>query len=821
MASAGRQRPSGSAGRASYGQGGVRAGGDPVPFGATQGRSEEKEREICRTAIYGIVSFDPVRPPRRNDLNATQYVAKYGRPRMVPELPVQATTTEAAFFQRARAHLTRKELLPDKSPLSRRHTPHTEFLKCLHLFGAGILNRDELLLLLKGLFMQGHAPKSGVNAGGGAANAEVAAAANRLVKELEQILIGRGPYAEQQRRTKDDSKYGSVPARDYDYSEAEQPTPSYRTLPSDVPKKSFFSHSGQSDADAAVLNDTVVCVPSRPPNGNGSKKKLWESAEDYDGIKRRKNFYEEAMAKAEDDHFEVDMAIERNSAAKRQVEPLAEEAALLRENEEKDGQPIGRLRYKLRSRSLSSNHIGAIARLYGDRGDEVLHHLGRNPLCVLPIVWRRLNEKDQEWRKARTVLTKEWRQILEDNQEGSRDVQCYFDRKEVDRCLSTNNILDQCERAKYFAEHSGEQNVHTAVKLFMPEFATSCHDPSALLFQPHLLVAMSNSMPHKDACQCLVSVLASGTSKSSSDREKASRMWAEFVVPWFVPTDAVAKEQGEPPASDNNAVISGDETSGGGAALLDPSHKILFGTEKVYICLRLYSHLVSVLAMARDLLGEGEPPHSKNSGEDEPPQSKSSDENMPDEVSATAMSPSLSPMAAAQVHSVQSTSPGHPGESAQTADEDEPKDEKPKYTGYSGLLAVLKDYLSGGLNYATYEMWCRTLSNEKVTEFASIPRLLNKIADSLVRVAKEDSLPRLYGLARPDSMNDPVLLRTQSLNVCSDATYRIQYHPSDADGYISFTFLPTNVELLTAPSSGDADVGESLEVEPSAKRMKI
>ena len=187
---AGRQRPVSGGHRSagtSYGPPLHGPGRDPVPFGATQARSEEKEREICRTAIYGIVSFDPVRPPRRHELNAAQLVAKYGRPRMVPELPVQATTTEAAFFQRARAHLTRKELLPDKSPLSRRHTPHTEFLKCLHLFGAGILNRDELVLLLKGLFMQGHAPKSGANAGGGAANADVAAAANQLVKELEQV----------------------------------------------------------------------------------------------------------------------------------------------------------------------------------------------------------------------------------------------------------------------------------------------------------------------------------------------------------------------------------------------------------------------------------------------------------------------------------------------------------------------------------------------------------------------------------------------------------------------------------------------------------
>jgi histone deacetylase complex regulatory component SIN3 len=36
-----------------------------TPFGATQGRSDEREREICRSSIYGSVLFAPVRPPRR------------------------------------------------------------------------------------------------------------------------------------------------------------------------------------------------------------------------------------------------------------------------------------------------------------------------------------------------------------------------------------------------------------------------------------------------------------------------------------------------------------------------------------------------------------------------------------------------------------------------------------------------------------------------------------------------------------------------------------------------------------------------------------
>ena len=37
----------------------------PIPFGATQGRSDDREREICRSSVYGSVAFAPVRPPRR------------------------------------------------------------------------------------------------------------------------------------------------------------------------------------------------------------------------------------------------------------------------------------------------------------------------------------------------------------------------------------------------------------------------------------------------------------------------------------------------------------------------------------------------------------------------------------------------------------------------------------------------------------------------------------------------------------------------------------------------------------------------------------
>lgn len=716
---------------------------------------------------------------------------------MVPELPVQPTTTESAFFQRARAHLTRKELLPDKSPLSRRHTPHAEFLKCLHLFGAGLLNRDELMLLLKGLFMQGHAPKSGVNAGGGAANAQIAAAANDLMKELEGILMGRGPYADQERAKMENSKYGAVAVRDYDYGDSDRPTPSYRTLPTGFPKKSFYSHSGQSEEDASVLNHTAVCVP--PDAGvTGLRKKIWDSPDQYDGVKERKNFYEETMMKIEEDHFEVDMAIERNAAAKRQVDPLAEEASLLRENEEKDGQPIGRLRYKLRSRSLSSNHIGAIARLYGNKGDEVLHHLSRNPLCVLPIVWRRLNEKDAEWRKARTELTQDWKIALKENHEGANDVKCYFERKEIERSLASEVLLQECEDAGRFAKDAPA--AHAAVQAILPTFEMSSADPKAIQYQPNLKLRMSDAMPHSDAVQCLMM-------DGNNVKAGVSRILADFIVPFFNISPSVAEElmkitKADKPTNTTKyskgqivKTVFGDgevlstsglesstlmyevkvstgialirpsaivqvlpgatgpieQVEGNSGAIVDSSYKVIFGGEKIYLFLRMYCLLVDTLSRARNLLD------SAKEGETAPVR-KDTDETYQEDESV-----------------------------------------KPKYTGYDGLVALLKDHLSGGPTYAQYETWCRSLSKAKVAELASIPRILEKCREALAKVAKEDILHFLFDLSRFEQMKDLTLLRSESLKISHDAVYRIQY--SSSDGQLSCTYLPPRIDLVTDASS--------------------
>lgn len=148
--------------------------------------------------------------------------------------------------------------------------------------------------------------------------------------------------------------------------------------------------------------------------------------------------------------YEYEMAIERNSYAIRQLDNIAEEATRLREQEEKDGQPIGRLQYKLPIRSLNHVHIGAIARVYGESGDEVVQHLLSNALVVLPIVCQRLKEKDAEWRKVKSELSKEWKVLLSDNYEGSLDVLCYFYKRELEKNFYADRLLEVCSKEQLF-----------------------------------------------------------------------------------------------------------------------------------------------------------------------------------------------------------------------------------------------------------------------------------------------------------------------------------------------------------------------------------
>lgn len=330
-------------------------------------------------------------------------------------------------------------------------------------------------------------------------------------------------------------------------------TPSYKTYPSDYPYEDFFIHSGQTAADASVLNTSVVCVRNEKKTSS-SKMRILDSLEEYDGVRTRRNIYEEALSKAGEERFEVDFALETNASAMRQVQPLSEEVSMLKDNEEKEGQPIGRLHYELRPRSLLSTHIGAIARLYGERGDEVIHHLMKNPISVLPIVFKRLKEKDIEWRRARVELTKHWRSISESNYEASLNVTSYFNRREIEKSIGHDLLTEECKRAFHFVKKPKE--VQKATEAIAATFSTHHTDSSMLLFHSHASVNVTNTMPHKDLYECLRLQVLNSSAKTNADREKVSRIWTEFILPIFnLPTHWFLNELRDKARSNKSSCI--------------------------------------------------------------------------------------------------------------------------------------------------------------------------------------------------------------------------------------------------------------------------
>jgi histone deacetylase complex regulatory component SIN3 len=793
-----------------------------IAFGATAPRSGEREKEIQKSAVYGKVLYGPSRPPKKNALNVQQAAQKNGRPSMIPPLPAQPTTAEAAFFERVRRHLGRKELSPDK-PVGRvRHTPYAEFLKCMHLFASGILSKEDLVMMLRGLFVQGHTPKSGINAGGGASNPSIMNDAHELMKEFEEILIGRGPYANQQSQQKDKSKYGGKRTRDFEIKDENRVTPSYAEFPKDYPADLFMSHTGQTEADAMVLNTSLTCV------GSVDKGLYTESPEDYDAVRMRRNAYEEAMFKIEDERFEVDMAIERNAFAMRQIEPIAEEVQMLREGEEKDGQPIGRLQYKLRQRTLNSIQINAIGRVYGDHGDEVIQHLIRNPLAVLPIVWNRLRQKDQEWRKQKSEMMTRWKAGCESNYEGSMDFLCYPKRRALERRFGLDQLREECRLARDFCKSNERRIGGGAVS-----FGLSVPDKSALLYEPYAVVEMKPESPaHHNTVKLVMHHIQKKCEGMADMREKVGRIWSEFVISFFdYPCNWVLDEAREsfrgkinnfvvkyatgervmtalgkgtiqaflntedgpryrvklpfgsavlqPYAvlhnvdaedgskyfrrddemvKDKDCAVAG-ETNGDSSLVVDDKFKVMFGSDSIYLFLRLYAFLVSLLDDIQDHIRRNPTPQD----------------------------PAL-----AYHNPINS-------------------DEHPQATSkldFASVMSNLHKAIDKTITAKDFESFCRRVNNGIVYKMAVLPRLVEKCGDIMMKVAEEDLLPRLFDICQYTGQN-PVSLRNACLVISPEVSYRIQYNSSS--GRLYFSYLPEGEELSTVPMGDHDDDDEGME----------
>lgn len=263
------------------------------------------------------------------------------------------TTEESAFFERV------KRFLGDK-------TAYAEFLKCLNLFCQDIIKIQDLVTLV-----------------------------HRFIGQNEELFGWFKRYIGFKEAPHDDTpiwRLGEAVVNENGELnlQACKKTGSYRIYPKShlLPKSSH-----RTDIGKEALNDSMVSCPVF-------------NSEDSTFIASKKNQYEEALFRCEDERFEMDLLIEYNLATIAVFEPLARKIESMSDQEKNSlvlGPELGG--------TSAVIYKKAIRKIYGEKADEVIAGLQKTPSVALPVVLRRLKQKDDEWRRVQRDWNKVWRDI--------------------------------------------------------------------------------------------------------------------------------------------------------------------------------------------------------------------------------------------------------------------------------------------------------------------------------------------------------------------------------------------------------------------------
>ncbi|GMK60011.1 hypothetical protein CspeluHIS016_0902280 [Cutaneotrichosporon spelunceum] len=174
-------------------------------------------------------------------------------------------------------------------------------------------------------------------------------------------------------------------------SRAKSYGPSYRKLPS---SEINLNCTGRDAMCWEVLNDEWQSHPT------------WASEDSAPFSTHRKNAYEEALHKSEEERHEYDFHIEANLRTIALLEPLYNKIQSMDEEE--------RRHFNLKSGlggHSRSIYQRILKKVYGkELGPDIIKALHENPVVALPIVLDRLKAKDDEWKKAQREWNRVWRE---------------------------------------------------------------------------------------------------------------------------------------------------------------------------------------------------------------------------------------------------------------------------------------------------------------------------------------------------------------------------------------------------------------------------
>jgi len=194
--------------------------------------------------------------------------------------------------------------------------------------------------------------------------------------------------------------------------------------------------------------------------------------------------------------------------------------------------------------------------------------------------------------------------------------------------------------------------------------------------------------------------------------------------------------------------------------VVDKKFKLLFGSDSIYLFLRLYGFLISLLDDIKEYL-------ERNPARFDPSQ--------------------------AYYNPIKS------------AEDREKVDRK---LNFASITAKLGDVVAKKTTLKEFETFGRRVNRDITYKISALPKLVERCGDMMIKMSEEDLLPSIFDTCQY-SGQCPVTLRSTCMALSATAEYRIQYNTKL--GRIYFSYLPEDEELSTTLPGDDDDDDDEME----------
>ncbi|KAL1879588.1 Transcriptional regulatory protein sin3 [Paecilomyces lecythidis] len=388
---------------------------------------------VNRAVMEWLMKTGPPTPLRAkvHHTKPTQIEAPAVSPTLVPALPEPIPPTfsltpnhdEFAFFDRVKKFIGNKQTF-------------SEFLKLCNLYSTDLIDRNVLVKRAAGFI---------------GSNQELMSWFKRFmhIDDPEDKIIDLKPKQES----------GVV-----NLSHCRSLGPSYRLLPKRERQKPC---SGRDQLCYSVLNDEWASHPT------------WES-EDSGFVAHRKNQFEDALHRIEEDRHDYDHHIEACTRTIQLIEPIVQQLLVMSEAE--------RAAFKLPpglGGQSEAIYQRVIKKIYDrQRGQKVIQDMFERPCHILPIVLFRLKQKCEEWKASQREWDKVWREQTQKAYWRSLDHQAIASRGSDKKLFVAKHIQHEIQ-----AKFEEIRNLHkSGYQVPKHQFEFAFTDPAVIIDATHLLL---------------------------------------------------------------------------------------------------------------------------------------------------------------------------------------------------------------------------------------------------------------------------------------------------------------------------------------------